>query len=171
MNESERAGEPLPVEIREVSPGDTDLLRALLEQVDAFRPDEVDCAMEVVEEFHGGDRDYHPFILWEGKRPAGFLCFGKVPLTRSTYDLYWIAVDPRFRRRGYGTRLMEFFIQSFREEGGRLGVIETSSLPAYAGARDLYLRCGFEEKARLKGYYGEGDDLVIYSLSLPREAP
>lgn len=171
MTESTSSGDPSPAEIREVSPEETQLLRCLLEQVKAFRPDEVDCAMEVVEEFHGGDRDYRPFILWEGDHAAGFLCFGKVPLTRTTYDLYWIAVGPRFRRRGYGSRLMEFFIQSMRRDGGRLGVIETSSLPVYARARDLYLRCGFLEKARLEGYYGEGDDLLIYTLSLPREEP
>ena len=155
-----------PVEIRLVEPGDTDALRALLEGIEAFRPDEVECALEVIEDFHRGDRDYYPFILWEGERAAGFVCFGPVPLTEATYDLYWIAVGPDFRKRGYGARLMEFFIEEIRKEGGRLVVSETSSLPSHAGARRLYLRCGFEEKTRIEGYYGEGDDLVIYTRGL-----
>lgn len=159
---------PAP-EIREVTAADREALRSLLGEVDAFRPEEVDCALEVVGEFLGGDLDYRPFLLLEGGRAAGFLCFGKVPLTRTTYDLYWIAVGPAYRGRGHGRRLMEFFIESVRKEGGRLVVIETSSLPAYADARRLYLHFGFEQRARLEGYYGEGDDLVIYTLSLSRE--
>ena len=61
---------------------------------------------------------------------------------------------------------MEFFIDRIRQEGGRLAVCETSSLPGYADARKLYIQCGFQEKARLEGYYREGDDLIIYTRSL-----
>ena len=81
----------------------------------------------------------------------------------------WIAVGPEFRGRGYGGALMEIFIEGVRDDGGRLAVIETSSLPGYSDARRLYLRHGFQEKARLEGYYGEGDDLIIYTQGLSRE--
>ncbi|MCZ6602187.1 MAG: GNAT family N-acetyltransferase [Planctomycetota bacterium] len=166
MSPSNDGRESLDAMIREVMADDTGALRDLLGGVDAFRPEEVDCALDVVADFLGGDRDYQPFILWEGDRPAGYVCFGKVPLTQTTYDLYWIAVGPGFRRRGYGRRLMEFFIDRVRQEGGRLAVSETSSLPGYADARKLYIQCGFQEKARLEGYYREGDDLIIYTRSL-----
>jgi ribosomal protein S18 acetylase RimI-like enzyme len=156
-------------EIREVRPEEMDALRGMLSHIDAFRPEEMECAAEIALEFLGGDRDYHPFILWDGGAPAGYLCFGKVPLTRATYDLYWIAVSPESRRKGHGQRLMAFFLDAVRREGGDLAVIETSSLPAYEAGRALYIRCGFREAARIPGYYGPGDDLVIYTLPLGEE--
>lgn len=157
--------------IREVRPEDMESLREMLSRVDAFRPEEIACAADIAMEFIQGDRDYHPFILWDGDAPGGYLCFGKVPLTRSTYDLYWIAVSPESRRKGNGARLIQFFLDAIRKEGATLAVIETSSLPPYEAGRALYLRCGFRETARIPGYYGPGDDLLIYTLPLGEAEP
>ena len=33
-------------------------------------------------------------------KAAGYICYGKRPLTDWTYDLYWIAVDPGYSRKG-----------------------------------------------------------------------
>ena len=154
------------VEIRPLTEADLPPLRELLAGVDAFRPDEVDCAVEVVQEFLAGDGDYHPLIIWEGARPAGFVCYGPVPLTEGTFDLYWIAVGPEFRGRGYGHRLMDVVVEGTRSAGGRVIVIETSSQPSHADACTLYVRCGFTEAARIAEYYAPGDDLIIYTRHL-----
>ena len=159
------------VVVREVGDGDEEPLRQLLGTVDAFRADEVAIAMEVVAEYRAGDRDYRPYILWEGSEAAGFLCYGPVPLTEATYDLYWVAVGPDYRGKGYGRRLMEVFIDGVRSAAGRVAVIETSSQPSHGGARVLYERCGFAEAARIATYYGEGDDLIIYTRHFPLPSP
>lgn len=154
------------VDIRRVEAADLPALGALLATVDAFRPDEVDCAIEVVEEHLRGDLEYHPYLLWEGEAAAGFLCFGPVPLTAGTFDLYWIAVGAGFRGRGHGRLLMDHLVDRSRAAGARMIVIETSSQPSHAGACALYRSCGFTEAARIASYYAPGDDLLIFTRAL-----
>jgi ribosomal protein S18 acetylase RimI-like enzyme len=45
----------------------------------------------------------------------------------------------------------------------RLLIIETSSLPRYEAARQLYCRHHYREVARIPDFYADGDDRVIYA--------
>jgi predicted N-acetyltransferase YhbS len=80
--------------------------------------------------------------------------------------LYWIAVDPAAQGRGVGRALLERVEAEVRARGGRLLLIETSDLPAYAAARRLYQAGGYRREATVHDFYGPGDSLVIYSKSL-----
>ena len=53
-----------------------------------------------------------------------------------------------------------------RAGGGRLCVIETSSLPQYEPTRRFYLSLGYEESAILQDFYMPGDHKVIYTRKL-----
>ena len=44
--------------------------------------------------------------------------------------------------------------------------MDTSSTDAYAGARRFYLNLGFVEEARVRNWFGDGDDKVTYWKSL-----
>jgi ribosomal protein S18 acetylase RimI-like enzyme len=45
-------------------------------------------------------------------------------------------------------------------------VLETSSSEDYNGTRDFYLRLGYKEAARIKDYYKDGEDKVVYEKRL-----
>jgi hypothetical protein len=49
---------------------------------------------------------------------------------------------------------------------GKLIVVETSSLPKYEATRKFYVRNNYLEAARIRDYYGQGDDLMIYTKHL-----
>ena len=100
----------------------------------------------------------------------GYACWGPTPGTDRGYDLYWIAVDPRAQGCGYGGTLMRAVEGLLRARGARLLVAETSSRASYAATRDFYVRGGYVERARVRGFYAVGDDRVIFSKLLAERA-
>ena len=58
---------------------------------------------DYLEETEPGDYRYLTAI--DDGRVVGFACYGPTPLTHGTFDLYWICVSRRQRRRGYGLAL------------------------------------------------------------------
>jgi len=114
--------------------------------------------------------DYRFLTAVEEGQIAGFACYGPTPLTRGTYDLYWICVGRRHRRRGTGRALLQAVIRSIRRNQGRLLSVETSGRRDFAPTRAFYERAGLTATARVPGFYAPGDDLVIftYAVRTPR---
>jgi ribosomal protein S18 acetylase RimI-like enzyme len=83
-------------------------------------------------------------------------------MTRATYDLYWIAVAPALKGRGIGRSLVARMEDELAAEGAKLVRLETASLDAYADTRSFYARVGYEVLARIKDFYWDGNDLLIY---------
>lgn len=87
-------------------------------------------------------------------------------MTQATYDLYWIAVDPKVQGRGVGTALYEALSAKLAAHGGTQVRIETSSQESYAKTGGFYERLGFDIAGRLPDFYAPGDDLLIYYRKL-----
>lgn len=152
----------------EVTVRDGSAIRELVAKTGFFYPDEVDVAVELVEEriAKGASSGYH-FVLAELEGVvAGYACYGPIACTRNSYDLYWIAVDPRFQGQGIGRHVLAETERCIREAGGRRVYIETSNREQYRATRGFYLRCGYECAATLEEFYGPGDDKVIYVKSV-----
>jgi ribosomal protein S18 acetylase RimI-like enzyme len=93
---------------------------------------------------------------------VGYTCFGRIPATESSFDLYWLAVLEGFRHEGLGTNLLKKTEEAIiRMDGCRL-YAETSSRPLYEPTRAFYTNKGFREDAVLKDFYADGDAKVIY---------
>ncbi len=68
--------------IRSIEPGDRESIRELIAGTRAFKPFEVDVAMELVDVAltQKNQDDYHPFVLTEEDGAvAAYACFGKNP--------------------------------------------------------------------------------------------
>lgn len=152
--------------VRPLTGADRGAVEMIVRHSSEFIAEEAACAMEVVDgAIEGGNREEDYAALCaeaQGAGVVGFICYGKTPLTRSTYDLYWIAVDPSRRGRGAGVSLLRRLEEILKERRATLLVAETSSLPAYARARAFYERQGFHKESVIRGYYGPGDDMLIY---------
>jgi GNAT superfamily N-acetyltransferase len=104
-------------------------LREILDATAVFRPEEVQVALELFDEAFenrgmapekpdelGHSRssspeavtsDYEFLGAFDGSGAlAGYACYGPTPGTDRTFDLYWIAVDPRRHGQGDGSRLL-----------------------------------------------------------------
>lgn len=153
------------IRIRRIEEKDREAVRNLVDGTGAFKPHEVDVAMELVDVAltRPGQDDYHPFVLEEEDGTvAAYACFGKNPMTKATYDLYWLATRTDRMGKGYGRRIVAFVEEEVKRRGGRLLVIETSSKESYGTTREFYLKIGCTLAAQLPDYYDEGDDKLIY---------
>lgn len=126
----------------------------------AFHEDEVAVAMELVD---ADASEGYRFVVAEVEgKVAGYACFGATPLTLGTWDLYWIAVDPRMQGRGIGRELMNAVESAVRAEHGRIILIETGGKASYGATRSAYIAWDYHEIARVPDFYELGDDKVIY---------
>ncbi len=151
--------------IRSIRPEDREAVRSLIEGTGAFKPNELDVAMELVDIALSkpGQDDYHPFVLEEDDGTVvSYACFGKNPITKSTFDLYWLATRADRMGKGYGRKIVAFVEEEVRRLGGKLLVIETSSKESYGPTQEFYRKIGCTLAATLPGYYDEGDDKLIY---------
>jgi ribosomal protein S18 acetylase RimI-like enzyme len=144
----------------------------ILESAGNFTPEEVGTALELIDEWldlgeHSGYLTYVLDARDEGvSEVLGYVCFGPTPLTESTYDLYWIAVDKLKHRGGVGKRLLKFAEEETVRRGGRMLLIETSSQETYGGTIQFYDKTGYELVGKIKEYYKPGDDKLIFAKKL-----
>ncbi len=146
---------------------DRDRVHAMVEATGVFRPDEVDVALEVFDDAVAAPGvDYHALGAYDDDRLVGFTLYGPTPCTVTTWDLYWIVVDPQVRRLGVGRRLMAASEEAIDRQGGRLVVVETSSREDYGPTRAFYEALGYDRAAHIADYYTAGDDLIVYTRPL-----
>ncbi len=150
--------------IRPTDPEDTAALVALAGATGVFKPMELEALREVLDDYHATNREFgHIAVtLEQAGRIAGFAYYAPAAMTDRTWYLYWIAVDKTIHARGLGTRLLHRAEEDVRAAGGRLFLIETSSLPHYELTRKFYLKHGYEPGAVIRDYYADGDDMVIF---------
>jgi D-alanine-D-alanine ligase len=143
-------------------------VRRLADATGFFTAVEAAVAEELVRErLAKGEESGYSFIFVEFDRElAGYACFGPVPLTASSYDLYWIVVAPQYQGQGLGRILLQETERLVRQAGGTRLYADTSGRAQYASTRAFYAQTGFREEARLEDFYAPGDAKVIYSKSL-----
>jgi ribosomal protein S18 acetylase RimI-like enzyme len=158
MNE---APEPL---IRPFVRDDREAVLGLLQESRMFSSEELEVARELIDIWldKPEQKDYILFTAELCGRAAGYVCFGPTPATQATYDLYWIAVSPRLQGRGIGGRLLDFAEAEIASRGGRIVIIETSSTQRYLPTQGFYQKKGYVIEARIRSFYREGDDRLIY---------
>jgi GNAT superfamily N-acetyltransferase len=154
----------------DVRPTDRAAVRSLVVGTGFFRPDEVDVAVELIDErLAKGVASGYQFVFAEiDSVLAGYACFGPIACTTASFDLYWIAVEPSYQRLGIGRSLVNEVERQIAAAGGGRIYIDTSGKEQYAPTRAFYERNGFHCDARLKDFYAPCDDRVIYVKEIRR---
>jgi len=148
----------------EAVPSDAEAIRRLTESTGFFYPYEVNVAEELVlERLSKGDASGYYFIFAEqGGSVIGYTCYGPIACTASSFDFYWIAVDPGFQGKGLGKILVDETERLIRSAKGERIYVETSQRPLYDSTRAFYERCGYIAESILNDFYGPGDGKVTY---------
>ena len=153
----------------EVNSGDRKEVARLAEATGFFHAQEVAVAGELVEErlLKGPVSGYH-FLFADDPtgRLLGYVCFGPIPCTGTSFDLYWIIVDPAWQGQGLGKDLLRAAEGEILSLGGTRVYIETSSRDIYQPTRRFYERCGYALVAVLEDFYAPRDDKLIYCKPL-----
>lgn len=140
-------------------------LKILISEIPNFTQEEKNVAYELIETTLKGSNEYQFILAYEYTDKitlTGYICYGRTPMTASTFDLYWIAIHPNHLRKGIGRKLMMELVKIVKAENGTLLRLETSSQESYNETHHFYINCGFEKIAIIKDFYKKNDDLITY---------
>jgi len=158
--------------IRALEANDKEWILRILEETNNFNEDEISIALELIDVYLDDEEQTDYIIDVYGNDETGtiegYICYGKRPLTDKTYDLYWIAVDPKIHGKGIGKKLIQYMEEVIRSRKGNLVLIETSGRAEYEGERLFYKKCGYDVQTVIKDFYRSGDDLFIFRKYLQR---
>ena len=160
---------------REVVPGDVEAVRSMTESTGFFSAEEVLIAEGLVRERieKGPESGYH-FIFaqerpgsgqdgsWHAGHTVGYTCYGPIPGTKSSFDIYWIVVRQDRRGGGIGRALLARTEEDVASSGGGRLYAETSSRELYEPTRRFYRSAGFRQEAFLENFYSPGDGKIIF---------
>ena len=115
--------------------------------------------------------DQHTWIVLEDDagKIAGAAYFGPESHSDRVWNLYFLAVSQNVQGVGIGSALVAWVEANLRTRGedvAKLLLIETSSLESFEPTRAFYRKQGYVEEARVREYYGSGDDKVVFWKSL-----
>lgn len=144
---------------------------ALVCETGFFSQSEERIAIELVEETLAiGKKSGYEFVFADVPgnpgRLLGYTCYGPIPDTESSFDLYWIAVAPAEQRTGLGSALLRETERLALLQNAKRMFVDTSGREQYTPTRKFYERMGYREEARLVDFYAPGDDKVIYAKTL-----
>lgn len=156
-----------PAVIRTATPADTPAVVALVVDTAMFLPHEVGPVHEMLANFHAGRLGAgHLVEVWTDdpdRPPSGVAYFGPDAMTDRKWDLWMIAVAPDRQGHGIGGALLRSAEGHVLAGGGRLLLIETSSLPRFDAARAFYGKHAYTEVARIPDFYADGDSKVVFA--------
>lgn len=75
-----------------------------------------------------------------------------------------LAVDPPWRRRGVGRRLLGDYLSVLRGEGVQRVTLEVRA--SNGPAQELYRALGLHREGERPRYYGDGEDALLYGTRL-----
>lgn len=163
----ERVVPEVPSMLRPAAPEDTPALIDLAISTELFLADEVGPLREMLDDLHtgrsGGDQSVQVWADDPAGPPVGVVYFAPNEMTDRTWDLLWIAVAPDRQGQGIGGELVRFTEAHIRAAGGRLLIVDTSSLPRFDATHAFYRKHGYAEVARVPDYYSDGDGKVIFA--------
>lgn len=137
----------------------------IVESTKFFYDHEVEIAAELVaERLAQGESTGYYFVFAEVDGvTAAYACFGPITMSKTCFDLYWIATHNDFRGKGIGRQLLEETYKHAINMGCKIIIAETSGLEHYAPTRAFYISNKFDLEATLKNFYDEGDDKLFYT--------
>lgn len=86
--------------------------------------------------------EHEAWVATADRTPVGFATIVYTEQEASA-EIYMIAVDPSYQRRGIGARLTEHALDRMRHRGITLATIGTGGDPGHGPARQTYERAGF----------------------------
>ena len=98
--------------------------------------------------------------------PVGFAFAVPEVAAEGAWTMRALAVAPAGQRGGAGRALVAAVEAALRAAGARLVVVDTSSAPAFAPARAFYEALGYEEEARIRDFWSDGDHKVTFRKRL-----
>lgn len=149
-----------------VKPADPAAVGKIVADTGFFTRDEIAIAIELVDEtLEKGEASGYQFVLADDALTGelkGYACFGQIPATEASFDLYWIAVAPDAQRCGLGKSLLAKAEAACKATGAAQVYIETSGRKIYESTRAFYENMSYQVAAEFEDFYAPGDSKIVY---------
>ena len=146
--------------IRKITKNDLQKLKEVIDSNELFPSDLLD---EMSNDFLTNESSLDVWLTAElNDNPIAVMYFSPERMTIGTYNLYLIAIQKEFQRKGFGKEIMNFIEQYLKELNGRILIVETSGLPEFELTRKFYDKCNYTRAAVIKEFYQEGEDKVVF---------
>ena len=154
-------------------PADRQPVEALIRATGFFNPEEVEVALELVDDrLANGDASHYrswsesPAAGWRAM-PAGVRFLARWPRPTSTGS--WSIRT--FQGKGIGAALLRAAEEWMASAGRTRVYVETSTRPQYLPTRAFYAACGYGLAAELADFYAPGDGKALFlKVALPMGA-
>ena len=101
-----------------------------------------------------------------GGRVVGFCYAVPEQLADGTWNMLAIGVEPSRQGGGIGGDLTAGLEEDLRDAGARILLADTSGTDAFRRTRRFYAERGYEEEARIRDFWADGDDKVTFRKAL-----
>jgi ribosomal protein S18 acetylase RimI-like enzyme len=153
--------------IRLAKPDDTDSIMSLADAIGLFEGEELEVLGDMLSGYFDGSLgEGHSWIVCDDDGVVGVGYFAPEQYAIGVYNLYFIAVHPKYQGKGNGSLMLNYVEKTLAEKGQRLLLVETSGLPNFELTRKFYCKQGYEEEARIREFYKPGDDKIIFRKAL-----
>lgn len=153
-----------------IKQSDVPRIREMLTSTHFFEesPDEIDVAIELADiALADYEKSEYKFLFIQNDdQVLGYICYGKIACTVSSFEIYWICVDKQQQNNGIGKKLIREVVRIIKDLGGKKLMLETAGRAEYLPTQKFYASCGFQIEAKLKNYYTIGDDCLIFTMDL-----
>ncbi len=164
--------------IRQAGPGDEVAIKQIAVDTGLFTADEVGFFDGILAGTFDGSLEGHSWLVATAtaspQHIAGAAYFAPELFSDRMWNLYFLGVAPGRQKQGIGVTLVEHVEQALTQLGAehvQTLIIETSGTAGFEATRAFYLHLGYDEEARIRDFYGPGDDKVVfYKRLLPSGA-
>jgi len=148
----------------DVIASDIEAVGDIVKSTKFFNEEEIQVAMELVEErVEKGEESGYEFIFAEiNNNVVGYTCYGRIPCTKHSFDMYWIATHQNYQGLGIGKKLIDETEKAIKNLGGHGIYVETSTKDQYHPTRSFYLKMNYIQKAVFEDFYDKNDGKVVY---------
>ena len=96
----------------------------------------------------------------------GFCFASSEALTVGTWNMLAIAVLPERQGSGAGGAIVAALEKHLSAEGNRILIADTSGTDSFGQTREFYRKNGYTEEARIRDFWAEGDDKIVFWKAL-----
>jgi ribosomal protein S18 acetylase RimI-like enzyme len=158
--------------IRLTTPSDTDTLIAVACSSGLFESHQIEeLSGMLAQYFSAQPRTNEIWVTDDEQGAVGVAYAAPERMTDGTWNLYLIAVHPDHQRQGRGTAILEYVERMLADRGQRLLLVETSGTKDFDYVRTFYRNNGFEAEARIRDFYADGIDKIVYRKIISSPVP
>ncbi len=148
----------MTISIRPAKAGDVTSIGRLAEATDLF-------PSEMLGDMIAGYLDGSKSDLWfvvDERGTQGFGFCEPERMAAGAWNLLAIGVAPDCQGQGIGAAMLRYLVAALKDAGARILIVETLGTDEFQPTRDFYLKNGFDEEARIRDFYEDGGDKVVY---------